>query len=268
MTLSEPGPRPELKWLDKNLFVVDHHYQRSTESRRSQEVIAKIATNFLWARFQPPTVMPGPKGKYIVIDGQHRISAAQKREDIKTVPVYIIAASSLADQARNFVAINQDRAALHPLTVHRALLAMGDPVAQKVKEVCEEADVTIARQPAMNGQTLPRETAAIGTIKLGLKKYSEAAVIAALMVLADAFVRARGQMRSATLKALMAFFHFRGVGKVDRQALIRVLKHCPPEQLEAEAAVKASRSGDSNHESILQIISDGYERVKSGRAFE
>jgi hypothetical protein len=138
-SLSNPGPIPELKWLPKDSFVVDHHYQRHTSSERSQQIIAKIARNFLWARFQPPTVTPGPKGKYLVIDGQHRIAAAVQREDISLVPVYIVPELTLQDQASNFVAINRDRVGLTPLAIHHAMVTMGDPEALRIKEVCDEA---------------------------------------------------------------------------------------------------------------------------------
>lgn len=254
-----PGPLPEMKWISKKEFVVDHHYQRHTNSLRSREVIAQISKNFLWARFQPPTVTPGPKGKYLIIDGQHRIEAVQLRDDISDIPCYVVPELSLEEQAQNFVAINRDRAVLHPLAIHRALLTMRDPLALKIQEVCEEADVSIAVQPAPNGMTPPRVTAAIGAIKSGLSLYGEDCVIAALMVLADAYKIAKGMMRARTLKALMRFYSVKGVRNINRDALIYVLKEVSPVDLEAEAMNRAREEDGSAALFIIQDLTERYE---------
>ncbi|WP_435640319.1 DUF6551 family protein [Micavibrio aeruginosavorus] len=255
----DPGPLPELKWLKKDVFVVDHHYQRHTNSQRSQQVIENIYKNFLWARFSPPTVTPGPKGKFLVIDGQHRITAVQGRADIDTIPCYVVPDLSLEDQARNFVAINRDRAGLHALAMHRALLTMGDETSLKIQEVCDEAEVSIALQPAPYGMTPPRVTAALGTIKSGLSQHGEECVIAALMVLADSYKIAKGMMRSKTLKALMRFYSVIGIKNVDRDALIYVLKEVNPIDLEEEAMSNARADGESVQFHILKDIRDRYD---------
>jgi hypothetical protein len=253
------GPKPEIKWIETGIFVVDHHYQRTITSRRSQKIIDTIAENFLWARFQPPTVMPGPKGKYIIIDGQHRITAAIRRKDIPKIPVYIIPEMSVAEAARNFIAINRDRVNLHPLAAHRALLQMKDKEAMKVQEMCDEAEISIARCPVMNGATAPRETQAIGTIKKGIKLYGEANVIATLMIIPDAYKLARGMMRASIMTALMSFFKARGVKNIKRDVLIRVLKENSPLQMEADAKVIAADEGTSMHLQMCAFLSEQYD---------
>lgn len=256
---SNPGPLPELKWIDKKSFVVDHHYQRHTNSRRSLRVIENIRENFQWARFSPPVVTFGPKDKFLIIDGQHRIEGVQEREDITLIPCYIVPEISMEEQARNFVAINRDRVTLHPLALHRALLATNDPTALKIEEVCEEADVSLVKQPAAFGQTLPRTTAAVGTIKSGINQYGEDCVIAALMVLADAFKVAKGMMRSKTLDALMRFYKDTGIRNVDRDVLIFVLKEKDPITLEQDAMSRSRQEGGSAAAHIVEDIKERYD---------
>ncbi len=257
--MRDPGPKPKIEWIDTGAFVVDQHYQRTVNSRRSQKIIEIIADNFMWARFQPPTVMPGPKGKYIIIDGQHRITAAIRRTDIKKIPVYIIPEMTVAEAARNFIAINRDRVPLHPLAAHRALLQMKDPEAVKVQEVCDEAEISIARAPVMNGATAPRETQAIGTIKKGLKRYGEANVIATLMIIPDAYKLVPGMMRASIMVALMSFFKARGIKNIRREVLIRVLKENSPLAMEAEARVIGADEGTSTHVQMCLFLSEQYD---------
>lgn len=257
-----PGRVPEMKWIERDNFVVDHHYQRQTSSQRSQEIIRKISERFLWARFQPPTVTPGPRGKYVVIDGQHRIAGALLRDDIKKIPCYVVPDLDQKQQAENFVAINRDRAQLHPLAIHHALVLMGDPVALKVKDVCEEADVSIARQPAPNGQTKPRETAALGAITAGLRIHGEENVIAALMIVPEAYKLTPGMMRSSILKVLMRFFKLTGVRNVDRRALIFVLREKDPATLETEAALYCNKNGGRREDAMFNSICRRYRKQR------
>lgn len=260
-----PGKLPILKWLPKDCFVVDYHYQRKITGDRSQALIGRIAAEFSWSKFQPPTVTNGPKGKYIVIDGQHRIAGATQCDKIKEIPVYIVPDLDQKEQAQNFVSINRDRVILHPLTIYHAQLNMGDEQAKKVHSVCEEADISIARQPAPNGMTAPRETAALGTIKQGLRLYGEAPVIAALMIIPDAYKMTPGMIRSRILKALIRFFHKRGVRDVNRRALILVLKENSPVDLEAKSLMKARKKGGNVDEYMLGYLEHLYDKaVKNG----
>lgn len=259
MKQSDPGPLPKLEWLDKSLFVVDHHYQRFATSERSLRNIQNIADSFYWARFQPPTVMPGPKGKYLVIDGQHRVLAAAKRKDITKIPCYVIEALSREEAAAHFVAINKDRTSLTPLAIYRAKLAMGDPEALQVNNVCEEADISIAKHPAPHGMTKPRETAALGSIQQGLKKYGEAPVIAALMIVPDTYKLAPGMMRSAILRVLMQFFAQRGVDKINRDLLIEILKYNNPRDMEDQASMESRESGKPKLDCMFKQLSKDYD---------
>lgn len=259
--MSDPGEAPTLEWVDKTLFCVDMHYQRSVEGDRSRRVINNIIKNFQWARFSPPTVTPaGDSGKYIVIDGQHRIEAARQRPDIVVVPVYILPQMTRQEAAAAFVSINKDRVNLTPIALFKAELAMGDRAALQIQEVLEEADVTIAPYPKPGGMTLPRETASIGTIRNGLKKFGEAPVIAALMIIPDTFKLTPGMMRAAALSVLMEFFYTRGVENVDRDALKRTLARKDPIKREMEARMVARDKGVKTYDALLARLNADYEK--------
>lgn len=258
--LTHPGPEPELLWVDKALFVVDEHYQRSTKSRASQSSIAVITANFSWSRFSPPTVTPaGDTGKYIVIDGQHRIEAVRARPDIHSIPVYVIPDMTRQDQAATFVAINQQRVALTPLALYRAQITMGDRMALRVQEVCEEADVSIARYTLPGGLTKPRETLALGTIKKGLERYGDAPVIASLMIIPDTFKLTPAMMRGATLLALMEFFHVRGVENVCRDKLRKVLMIADPIKRETMARLESRENATRPHDEMVKAFNEDYD---------
>jgi hypothetical protein len=124
----------------------------------------------------------GDTGKFIIIDGQHRIEAVRRRPDIGEVPCYVLGDLTQNEQARIFVAVNNDRVSLTSYALFHAQCAAGDQVALKIKEVCEEADITICKYPVPGGMTAPRETQALGTIKRGIEAFGEDNVIATLMI--------------------------------------------------------------------------------------
>ena len=258
--LSDPGPRPVLQWIKKDRFVVDMHYQRSIKSRASQANIQHITANFAWTKFSPPTVTPaGDSGKFIVVDGQHRIEAVRQRPDLPELPCYVLGDLTQNEQARIFVAVNADRVALTQYALYHAKCAAGDRMALKIKEVCEEADITICRTPVPGGMTAPRETQALGTIKRGIEVVGEENVIAALMIIPETYRFAPGMMRSRIIAALMQFFYNRGIKKVDREALKRVLAKQDPITRECEARAKAHVNKTKRGDELLKRLNDDYE---------
>jgi Family of unknown function (DUF6551) len=226
----------------------------------SQKTIARITRDFHWARWQPPTVSPTVKGKYVVIDGQHRIMAAKGRPDLTKIPVYVVPDLTVQEAAKHFYHINKTRVPLHPLQVYRAELTMGDPLALRVAAVCDEAEIDICKTPAGFGETLPRQTAAIGTIKKGLTKYGEEAVLAALMIIPDAFKLTPGMMRAATLEMLIKKYKVVGVRHINRTAMIKALKYEDPRTLEAAARKDAEEEGIPFKLALAQRFSDNYDK--------
>jgi hypothetical protein len=70
--LSNPGPKPQFKWLPIDEVFVDARYQRGTGSERSRKNLKHIKHDFNWSACGALIVSLDPvKKKYAIIDGQH-----------------------------------------------------------------------------------------------------------------------------------------------------------------------------------------------------
>ncbi len=120
-----PGPAPMLQWLDIATLVVDDRYQRPIYGAGHKNVRA-IAAAFQWSRFAPLIVAPVEGGRFAIIDGQHRATAALLCGMVQ-VPCQVITADA-GDQAAAFRAINGQVTRIHSLAVQHAALMAGEAV--------------------------------------------------------------------------------------------------------------------------------------------
>src|SRR5688500_473120 len=102
-TPPDTGAAPMLQWLPIDQLVVDDSYQRPIQGGGKVNV-QRIAENSRWSRFAPVVVSPVEGGKYAIVDGQHRTTAAALA-GMSDVPCQIIVASA-REQAEAFSAIN------------------------------------------------------------------------------------------------------------------------------------------------------------------
>jgi hypothetical protein len=98
-----PGPAPMLQWIRIAELVVDPTYQRPIIGKGRKNV-DQIARSFSWSCFAPVVVSPVEGGKFAVIDGQHRTTAAALA-GFETVPCQVVIAAQ-QEQAAAFKAIN------------------------------------------------------------------------------------------------------------------------------------------------------------------
>lgn len=118
------GPVGEFKWLAKDLLVVDPCYQRDL---RSKPAIV-IAREFLWSKFGVINVnQRDGEESFFVMDGQHRVLAAQRREDIHELPCLVFRLDQVAAEARAFVGLNMQRKAAKFYEKWRAWVVAEDP---------------------------------------------------------------------------------------------------------------------------------------------
>ena len=89
-----PEPAPILQWIETDRLVVDTEYQREIGRRGATNVI-QIAEHFDWSKFAPVIVAPIEGGRFAIVDGQHRTTAAMLR-DIKEVPCQVVQAGARA----------------------------------------------------------------------------------------------------------------------------------------------------------------------------
>lgn len=142
------GELPEVCWQPCETLQIDHAYQRMTEEPASKRLIQQIAENWDWRLCSPLTVSHRANGGEIgfyVIDGQHRLRAAELRGDIEELPCIISVFDSLEDEARLFVAVNTARRQVGEIERFHARVASKDPWAIDTKKAAEGAGMKIAR---------------------------------------------------------------------------------------------------------------------------
>lgn len=184
--MSDPGPKPDLYWLPVDRLDVDPAYQRTLDTKASQKLIHKIADGFRWISFQAILATPVGKGRWLIIDGQHRVAAARLRL-IPHVPSVVVAEASQQEQAAAFVGANKDRVPVSAQAIYYARLAAGDPDALRVARVCKAAQVEMLRYPLAASKTPARKTTAISALLRLLKDHPEERITAAVCALSEAY---------------------------------------------------------------------------------
>lgn len=165
-----PAPDPSLPvldWLPVTALAVDHAYQRHLgEAGRSAARIRRMAQGWDWSRCGALVVAQTADG-HAAIDGQHRLAAATAA-GIEALPCLILPAPEVADQARAFVGINRDRAALSPAQRYMAELAAGEAEVVALQAVLDAAGVTV--EPREGYALAPGKTRAVARLKRLMKK--------------------------------------------------------------------------------------------------
>jgi len=173
--------RPELCLLPVDQLVVDPRYQRAIGSRGVTN-IKRILERFDWRKFQPVVVTRLDDGRYAIIDGQHRATAALLHPAIDLVPCMIVKATPQeADEC--FAAINGCVTEVNAVHLFHARLAAGDETARIVAEACAAAGCAISRHLVQRRLLKPGQTLAVVAIQNALKTHGREIVIAALKAL-------------------------------------------------------------------------------------
>ena len=139
-----PGPAPSLLWIPIEQLVVDESYQRRI-TKSGREAVQRIVDGFSWPMFSPVIVAPVEGGRYAIVDGQHRTTAAAVC-GIEQVPCQVVQADRRG-QARAFAAVNGNVTKITSLQVYRAAVEAGDGWAVDVDAVCRGAGLTVLRYP-------------------------------------------------------------------------------------------------------------------------
>jgi hypothetical protein len=230
------GAAPMLQWLKIADLVVDPSYQRPIvgTGRRNVE---RIARTFSWSCFAPVIVSPIEGGKFAIIDGQHRTTAAAIL-GFESVPCQTVIAAK-EEQAAAFKAINGTTTPISKMALHAAALVANEPWAVQIANVCARAEVEILRYPVPADKQSPGQTLAVGAISGCIKQYGEKTVVAALKCITQTSNNQRGAMSARMIKALCAVVH------EEKQRYDSVLEACESIDLLAihdnsvvEAAVK------------------------------
>ena len=250
-----PGKRPDLKWLPIDRLSVDHRYQRTLESRRSEKLVDAIAADFKWAAFQSIQATPDGKRGWLVIDGQHRVEAPRRR-GIKEVPATVIDAASLADQAAAFVRANTQRVAVNNFALHRASVTAGDRSAIAVDRLCKAAGIEIPAYPIPADKLKPGQTLALATIARLPARFGDKVAADTLRTVGAAYADRAGALRAPVIQAVALLLREAerdervGVADKIREHLART----DPTKLAVSALSMRGRSGGTEFAALVQII--------------
>jgi len=173
------GSVGKLAWLPVSSLAVDDRYQRQFRAENVARV-REIAEGFNWVLFTP-IVVANHKGRYVVIDGQHR-SAAAKAVGASEVPAWVVDAD-LTAQSRIFIALNASTTKVPSMQLWHSRLAARDPDALALFEVCGRAGVKVSRYPIAQINRRPDVTLCPDMISKLRQAYGDGALVSALVLL-------------------------------------------------------------------------------------
>ena len=197
----DAGKQPYLQWLRISQLMVDPSYQRDILESGKRNVI-RIAREFDWARFATVVVALAGRDKYVIIDGQHRTTAAALR-GLEKVPCQIVVADP-PKQALAFAAINANITKMSTMQLHAARVAANDPDALRLKKICAAGGVTLLRYPIQATKQKPGETMAVVQLRQALDRYGEKALRIALQCITKTRDGNPGMVRGLLVLALCA----------------------------------------------------------------
>jgi hypothetical protein len=199
-----PGPAPILQWIKIDRLVVDTEYQREIGRRGAANVI-QIAEHFDWSKFAPVIVAPVEGGRFAIVDGQHRTTAAMLRS-IEEVPCQVVQADR-AKQAAAYAAVNGNITKTTAQQLYHARLAASDPEAMEISKICSSADVEILRRNVSQSDMKVGQTPAINALVRCAKLYGRDTLITALQCVTQTADGNPGFLRATVIEALCQVLH-------------------------------------------------------------
>jgi hypothetical protein len=257
------GPATSLQWVPLEQLVIDPSYQREMGGAGRKNVRA-IAAEFSWAYFAPLMVSPIEGGRYAIIDGQHRATAAMLL-GIKQVPCAVVIADQVT-QAAAFHAVNAKTTRMHTVQIFHARVAAGDERALVAKRVMDAAGVEILRRPGAWRHT-PTKTIAVGAIEDTANRNAEAAIVTLRLIRRANEFYTNSFLRSCVIQAVFEIL-------CDRQDWMMALDKNPEpflslelETLWAKASVaNAQIRGTTINDQLQALLIDELELAMRRRA--
>jgi hypothetical protein len=200
--IGHPG---ELKLIPLNKLLVDRSYQRPVDVAGKRN-IRRIAENFRWTRFSPLIVSPREGGKFAIIDGQHRATAAKLHGGIFELPCLVLNCDHQGE-ADAFSTINGIVTRMQTQYLFRAKLAAGDSTATAVKAACDAAGVRIMPYPVQSDQLKVGETLACGELERCYSRYGAEALSAGLRMITRTGDGNAGLVRRDLISSLSMLFY-------------------------------------------------------------
>lgn len=231
-----PGAAPMLQWLKVADLVVDASYQREINNRRN---VRRIAEAFDWSAFAPVIVAPVEGGKFAVIDGQHRSTAAAL-VGIESVPCMVVIADK-ARQAMAFAAINGTVTAVKPAHLFYAAVAAGEASAVELARCLSIAGVRILKGGTPGSEQKPGETHACRALEKALKLYGSETLITALQCVTQTGEGNAGLLNEMVIVALCELLATQADWREAGGALLDAM-----DEFDLESEIDAIMSGARN----------------------
>lgn len=202
------GTPPTLEWIDIDRLQIDPVYQRVTEGVQSKRIIKSMVHSWDWRLCLPLSISRRDDGALLVVDGQHRLFGARDRGDIPHLPCVVSSHANAAEEARTFVALNQQRQKLSQGDIFRASLASGDVEAKATLRLIEKTGLSLA--PHSNWTAWkPLQIFCAPAITKARLQYGDGVVGKALAVLAKAYCDEPLRFAGTLLPALYPVFQGR-----------------------------------------------------------
>jgi hypothetical protein len=199
-----PGPAPTLRWISIADLCIDRHYQEPITGLRRGDV-QRIAKTFSWSCFTPVVVAPLEAGKFAIIDGQRRTTAAALL-GLQSVPCQIVAADR-ERQALAFRTINRGIGSPSRMARHAAAVAASDAHAVGLADICVRAGVELLRYPVPLDRQAAGQTMAVGALTQCLRRYGQNTLITALQCVTQTTNNQPGVLSARMIKALCVVLH-------------------------------------------------------------
>lgn len=245
------GPAPKLEWIDISDLVVDDSYQRPI-ARAGKTNIARIVSNFRWCYFAAVVVSPIEGGKYAIVDGQHRVTAAAIL-GITSVPCQLILADR-KEQAAAFRAINGVQTAMTPLSLYHAEIVAGVKEALEIANCCECGGVTVVKVPKLATELKPGETLAINTLRQCRKTYGRNTLITALKCITETSANIPGAVSAVNVNAICWALNLKRAHCEAGGALLDAFDEIDLETLHDLAVERAKLEGVPRARFLAQLI--------------
>lgn len=196
---NDPGPPPEIMFLSPSQLIINDDYQRDL-SKASYRQIKKMAAAWDWSSFKAPNVArTDDPERFEIIDGQHTAIAAATNGNVHFLPCLVMSAATLAEKAKGFLGINQDRLALTRIAIYNAQIAAQDDSAIAVECALSATGCRLLAVPPATGKYAVGDTMAIGTLLDIARRFGGGRVEMLLGVLVGA---GAAPVSSISLKAL------------------------------------------------------------------
>lgn len=251
------GARPVLTWIALDKLWVNDEYQRSISSE-GRANIGRIIEKFSWARFTPLMVAACDDGRYAVIDGQHRFIAAQAHGGVPELPCAIVEAPAINDQARSFLAINNDRVRASFFQLHHAGVAAGEPDALHLNMICQQVGLTIPRNNLSSKDWHAKHLRCPSVVLELAQRHGDKPVLAALRVAVGAAKRHGEAARGSIIRGLVSLFVT--APDADEERLVKVVAERRGHELEEAARTYRKVFGGSAAGAVQAAIARDYNK--------